>query len=86
MEAGDGRSAEERRAAAEARQRAREGRPLPEDEAEAGGEGGEGWAPRERPRMSRHYGGADVYGRRRLIAGICILIVALVLFAMLGGC
>jgi len=36
--------------------------------------------------MSRHYGGADVYGRRRLIAGACILIAVLVLFAMLGGC
>jgi len=36
--------------------------------------------------MSRHYGGADVYGRRRLIAGVAILIAVLVLFAMLGGC
>ncbi len=36
--------------------------------------------------MSRHYGGADVYGRRRLIAGVIILIVAVVLFSMLGGC
>lgn len=83
IESGGRRSADERRAAAEARQRAREGRG---PEGDAPGEGGEGWAAQERPRMSRHYGGADVYGRRRLIAGVCILIVVLVLFAMLGGC
>ena len=36
--------------------------------------------------MSRYYGGAEVYGRRRRVAGVIILIVAVVLFSMLGGC
>ena len=82
---GGGRSAEERRAAADARQRAREGWD-PEGEPPGSGEGTGSAAGGRGPRMSRYYGGADVYGRRRLVAGVCILIVVLVLFAMLGGC
>ena len=59
----------------------RSGQPI-EDELDRGE------SPRERPgsRMSRYYGGADVYGRRRLVAGVCILVAVVVLFAMLGGC
>jgi hypothetical protein len=36
--------------------------------------------------MSRHYGGADVYGRRRLYAGLAVVAFIIILFLMLGGC
>ena len=60
-----GRSPEERRAAAEARARARAGEPpATGDEELLGGTGPRGAAGQ----LSRHYGGGDVYMRRRLIA------------------
>lgn len=83
MEHGGGRSAEERRAAAEARARAREGRSATGDEGllEGGGE------PARAPEGISHYrGGADVYGRRRLIAGLVAVALVLVLFILLVGC
>lgn len=83
MEHGGGRSGEERRTAAEARARARGGRPATGDEElrEGGGE------PARAPEgVRRHYGGADVYGRRRLIAGIAAVLVVLLLFVVLIGC
>lgn len=81
MEHGGGRSAEERRAAVEARARAREGRVETGDEELLGGGGEPARAPEG---VSRHYGGADVFARRRLIAAIAIVVVALVLIAVVG--
>ena len=82
MEAG-GRSPEQRRAAAEARARARRGEPPATGDEELIG----GSAPRgaEGP-MSRHYGGPDVYMKRRLIAVGAVILVILLLFLLLGGC
>jgi hypothetical protein len=78
-----GRSPEERRAAAEARARARAGEP-PEtgDEEQLRGTGPRG----ARGEMTRHYGGGDVFRRRRLIAGAAVIVVLLVLFLLVGGC
>ena len=82
MEAG-GRSPEERRAAAEARARARRGEPpATGDEELIGGSGPRG---ADGP-MSRHYGGPDLYMKRRLIAGGAAIVVILLLFVLLGGC
>jgi hypothetical protein len=87
-----GRSPDERRAAAEARARARRGEPLDtSDEELLGGSGARGAdsararesAPR---RMSRHYGGPDVYMRRRLIAGAVVIVLIVVIFLLVGGC
>jgi hypothetical protein len=36
--------------------------------------------------MSRHYGGPDVYARRRLIALGAFVVVVVLLFLLLGGC
>jgi hypothetical protein len=78
-----GRSPEERRAAAEARARARSGEPpATGDEELLGGTGPRG---ADGP-MSRHYGGPDVYMRRRLIAGVAVVIVIVLIFLALGGC
>lgn len=88
MERGGGRSAEERAAAREARERARiaqeEGVPL--DEGPDGGEQGPGWSPPEMDSMSRYGGGMDVFMRRRLIAVGAAIVVLLLLFLLLGGC
>jgi hypothetical protein len=91
MERGGGRSPEERRAAAEERARAREERP---DEPQEPGEPVDEErideelvrrSPEGRP-MSRHYGGPDVYGRRRLFFAAAVVALIFVLFLMLGGC
>jgi hypothetical protein len=78
-----GRSPEERRAAAEARARARAGEsPETGDEErlrEAGPRGARG-------EMSRHYGGGDVFRRRRLIVAAAIIVVLLLLFLLVVGC
>jgi hypothetical protein len=78
-----GRSSEERRAAAEARARARTGEPPDTgDEELLGGSGPQG-ADGE---MSRHYGGPDVYMRRRLIAGAAVIVLIVLIFLLVGGC
>jgi hypothetical protein len=78
-----GRSSEERRAAAEARARARSGEPPATGDEElleaAGPRGAEG-------DMSRHYGGPDLYMRRRLIAGAAVIVVIILIFLLVGGC
>ena len=78
-----GRSPEERRAAAEARARARQGEP-PEtgDEDRVEGSGPRG---ADGP-MSRYYGGPDVYMRRRLLAGAAVVVLIIALFLLVGGC
>ena len=78
-----GRSSEERRAAAEARARARSGEsPATGDEELLGGTGPRG----PEGEMSRHYGGPDVYMRRRLIAGAAVIVVIVLIFLLVGGC
>jgi hypothetical protein len=78
-----GRSPEERRAAAEARARSRTGEPpATGDEELVGGSGPRG-ADGE---MSRHYGGPDVYMRRRLLAGGAVIVLIIALFLLVGGC
>jgi hypothetical protein len=78
-----GRSPEERRAAAEARARARTGEPpATGDEELIGGSGPRG-ADGE---MSRHYGGPDLYMRRRLLAIGGAIVVVVLLFLLVGGC
>jgi hypothetical protein len=78
-----GRTPEERRAAAEARGRARRGEPPATGDEElvsgAGPRGAEG-------PMSRHYGGPDVYMRRRLVAGAAVIVVIILIFLLIGGC
>jgi hypothetical protein len=82
MESG-GRTPEERRAAAEARARARSGEPpATGDEELLGGNGPRG-ADGE---MARHYGGPDVYLRRRLIAGAAVIVLIIAIFLLVGGC
>jgi hypothetical protein len=79
-----GRSPEERRAAAEARAKARADEP-PEtgDEERLRGAGPRG----ARGEIRRHYGGADVFRRRRVIAGAAaVIVVLLLLFLLVGGC
>jgi hypothetical protein len=78
-----GRSSEERRAAAEARARARQGEPPATGDEELV----EGSGPRgaDGP-MSRHYGGPDVYMRRRLLAGAAVVVLIILLFLLVGGC
>jgi hypothetical protein len=36
--------------------------------------------------MSRHYGGPDVYMRRRLIAGAAVIVLIVLIFLLVGGC
>ena len=78
-----GRSPEERRAAAAARARSRSGEPPATGDEELL----EGNGPRgaDGP-MSRHFGGPDVYMRRRLIAGAVVIAVIILLFLLVGGC
>jgi hypothetical protein len=82
MESG-GRTPEERRAAAEARARARTDEPPETGDEEllepAGPRGAEG-------QMDRHYGGGDVYLRRRLIALAVVIVVIVLIFLLVGGC
>jgi hypothetical protein len=92
MESG-GRTPEERRAAAEARAHARRGEPpATGDEEDLGGAG-----PRDADdarartgatrRMGvRHYGGLDVYLRRRLVAGAVVIVLIVAIFLLVGGC
>jgi hypothetical protein len=78
-----GRSPEERRAAAEARARARSGEPPATGDEELlegnGPRGAEG-------EMNRHYGGPDVYMRRRLMAGAAVIVLIVLIFLLVGGC
>jgi hypothetical protein len=82
MESG-GRTPEERRAAAEARARARRGEPPAtgdEDLLEgAGPRGAEG-------EIEHHYGGGDVYLRRRLVALGVVIVLIIAIFLLVGGC
>lgn len=83
MEQRGGRSPEERRAASEARARVREGAPEPGDEEYTEPAGGR----RSPASVSRHYGGSDVYARRRLIAlGAVIAVVVLLAIVFVAGC
>ncbi len=78
-----GRSPEDRRAAAEARARARTDEPpATGDEELIGGSGPRG---AEGP-MAHHYGGPDVYMRRRLLAGAAVIVVIVLIFLLVGGC
>jgi hypothetical protein len=78
-----GRTPDERRAAAEARARARSGEPAATgDEELLDGEGPRG---ADGP-MSRHYGGPDLYMRRRLIAGAAVIVLIVLIFLLVGGC
>ena len=78
MESG-GRTPEERRAAAKARAQSRRGEPPATGDEDAG--------PREPERaMARHYGGGDVYLRRRLIALGAVIVVIVLIFLLVGGC
>jgi hypothetical protein len=82
MESG-GRTPEDRRAAAEARARSRSGEPpATGDEELIEGSGPRG-ADRE---MERHYGGGDVYLRRRLIALGVVIVLIIAIFLLVGGC
>jgi hypothetical protein len=90
---GSGRTPEERRAAAEARARARSGEPPAAGDEELLEEAGEPDADDARPRFSatrhlgtRHYGGGDVYLRRRLIAIGAVIVVIVLIFLLVGGC
>ncbi|HKH23029.1 MAG TPA: hypothetical protein VKA88_05360 [Solirubrobacterales bacterium] len=82
MESG-GRTPDQRRAAAEARARARSGEPPDTGDEEllegTGPRGAEG-------SMARHYGGPDVYLRRRLIAGAAVIVLIIAIFLLVGGC
>jgi hypothetical protein len=78
-----GRSSEERRAAAEARARARSDEPPDTGDEELLGGSGPRGADGE---MSRHYGGPDVYMRRRLIAGAAVIVLIVLIFLLVGGC
>jgi hypothetical protein len=82
MESGE-RTPEERRAAAESRARARRGEPPASGDEDllegAGTQGAEG-------PMTRHYGGPDVYLRRRLIALAAVIVLIIAIFLLVGGC
>jgi hypothetical protein len=78
-----GRSSEERRAAAEARARARSDEPPDTGDEELLGGSGPRGADGE---MSRHYGGPDVYMRRRLIAGAAVIVLIVLIFLLVGSC
>ena len=78
-----GRSSEERRAAAEARARARTGEPPDTGDEELLGGSGPRGADGE---MSRHYGGPDVYMRRRLIAGAAVIVLIVLIFLLVASC
>ena len=86
----EGRSPEERRAAAEARARARAGEPVEtgDEELVEGSESRGAGDTRDRAsatrKMSRHYGGGDVYLRRRLIAGAAVVVVILLILLLVA--
>ena len=88
MESGRGRSGEERRAAAEARARARTGDPRTGDEDLTAPGGEPGRAPDDviRRASGRLGNGDDVYARRRLLAFGAAAIVLIFLFLVLVGC
>ena len=44
------------------------------------------WKRPDLGEISRHYGGGDVYGRRRLIAAVAVIAVLLLLFLVFVGC
>ncbi|HSD23407.1 MAG TPA: hypothetical protein VLB79_03685 [Solirubrobacterales bacterium] len=82
MESG-GRTPEERRAAAQARARARRGEPPATGDEELL----EGSSPRgAEGQIERHYGGGDVYLRRRLIALGVVIVLIIAIFLLVGGC
>jgi hypothetical protein len=92
MESG-GRTPDERRAAAEARARARRDEPpATGDEEDLGGAGPRGaddaraGAGATRHLGVRHYGGLDVYLRRRLVAGVVVIVLIVAIFLLVGGC
>ena len=92
MESG-GRTPEERRAAAEARSRTRRGEPPAtgdEGRLEEEGPGGaeDAWARDSATRdiSQRHYGGGDVYLRRRLVAIGVVIVLIIAIFLLVGGC
>jgi hypothetical protein len=82
MESG-GRTPEERRAAAEARARARSDEPPATGDEEllegSGPRGAEG-------EMSRYGGGPDIYMRRRLVALGIVIVLIIAIFLLVGGC
>ena len=80
---GRGRTSDDRRAAAEARAKARSGEPLDAGDEELIGGSGRRGASGE---LSRHYGGGDVYMRRRLIAAGVAILVIILLFLLVVGC
>jgi hypothetical protein len=57
-----------------------------EGEQERPAEESSGWKRPELESMGRHYGGADVYQRRRLIAIGGAILIILLLFLLIGGC
>ncbi|HEY1237680.1 MAG TPA: hypothetical protein VH391_07745 [Solirubrobacterales bacterium] len=81
---GRGRTPEERRAAAEARARSRRGESPETGDEEllepAGPRGADDGLER------RHYGGGDIYLRRRLIALGVVIVVIVAIFLLVGGC
>ena len=91
MESG-GRTPEERRAAADARSRTRRGEPPATGEdllEEAGPPGAEDARARDsttRDIKQRHYGGGDVYLRRRLVAIGVVIVLIIAIFLLVGGC
>lgn len=92
MESG-GRTPEERRAAAEARARARSDEPpatVDEDLLEESGprdeEDGRSRDIATRDVGQRHYGGGDVYLRRRLVALGVVIVLIIAIFLLVGGC
>ena len=91
MESG-GRTPEERRAAAEARARARGGEPATGDEDLLEGSGpsdeedGRSRDVATRDVGQRHYGGGDVYLRRRLVALGVVIVLIIAIFLLVGGC
>ncbi len=92
MESG-GRSPEERREAADARARARRGEPpatgddeLPAATGRRGADEARTRADATRQLGRRHYGGPDIYLRRRLIAGAAVIILIIAIFLLVGGC
>jgi hypothetical protein len=78
-----GRTPEERRAAAEARARVRREEPPATGDEELLGDTGPRGAEGQ---MSRHYGGPDVYMRRRLLALGAVILVIIAIFLLVGGC
>jgi hypothetical protein len=92
METG-GRTPEERRAAAEARARARSDEPPAtgdeeslDDTGERGDDDARARAGATRRMSVRHYGGPDLYMRRRLIAGAAVIVLIVLIFLLVGGC